>query len=279
MTKPKANKQSSTTYLAPYNPFFIALNGITTLFSVALSVGIVLLLINAALNMASFNIRSDNQNVGTQMGDFLNQLASLSSAQIVTAAIVTTIIAIFTIVVGAMIHGIQSYTAMRIAKNKTVTIGEAFSAVLSQFGNYILLFLLINVKVFLWSLLLIIPGIIAFYRYAFSGIVFFDKGLRLNAAIKESNRLTKGGLMTLFASHTLFNIITFGYIDQIIWLASTSQLYREYTTLDKANRSKPGIHWLSWVTLALPLVLFLLAILLFITFAIVIGLSGAALNP
>lgn len=276
--KKAPSKKTTNTPIAPFNPFFTALNGITALFSGALSVGIVILVVNAVINMTSFNTSTDAQeNPASPFQDAYNQFTSLDPAALFGIGAIVLVIIAFSIVVGSMVHGIQSYTALKIAKHEKTTIGEAFSAVLSQFGNYILLYLWMNLKIFLWTLLLIVPGIIAYYRYSFAGIVFFDKGLRLDKAIQESNRLTKGGVTTLFSSHMLFNIITLGYIDLVIWIASTSQLYREYTELDAAKRDKPSIHWLSWVTIALPFVFLLLAILFFVAIAIVVGLTGGKL--
>lgn len=273
----KSTKQTDTP-VPQYNPFYVALNGITSLFSNALSVGIVILLVSAVGSMVSTVGRTDGEADQRAVENAINQVTSLSIAELSMIAGIGIVIVIFGIVVGAMLHGIQSYTAMRLAKGEKTTIGEAFNTVLGEFGNYLILYVWMNFKIFLWTLLLIVPGIIAYYRYSFAGVVFFDKKLRSEQAIKESNRLTKGGLMTLFASHALFNIITLGYIDRVISMASVSELYREYTALDVAKKSKPGIHWLSWVTLSLPFVLLSMLIFFAVILAVIIGLSGAAIT-
>jgi len=275
MSTPKQKK--TTTPPPAINPFFTTLNGISALFTTALSAGIVILLINAVSSSTALNSsESDSPDeIRTIVTNFFSQpLIDQLPVYGLMLIIIT-----FSIVVGTMIHGIQSYTALKLSKNEKTTIGEAFNATLSNFGNYLLLYVWLNIKTFLWTLLLIIPGIIAYYRYSFAGIVFFDKDLRLNAAIKESSRLTKGGLMTLFSSQTLFNMMTLYYIDLVVWTASVSQLYRSYTELDKTGQPKPPVHWLSWVTLALPFVgLLVIALLLAFLFAIV-GLSGITTAP
>ena len=269
-----APKKKSDSPLTPYNPFFIALNGITLLFSNALSVGIVILVISALTGMISY--RGDESQFKDK-NDFVHYMSSLSSTEILLIIGVLIIIVTFSIVVGAMMHGIQSYTAMRLAKSEKTTIGEAFNTVLGQFGGYLLLYVWMNIKIFLWTLLLIVPGIIAYYRYTFAGVIFFDKNLHREAAIKESNRLTKGGIVTLLSSNLLFNLLTLGYISRVISIATTSELYREYTALDAAKRPKPAIHWLSWVSLALPFVILAVVLFFIISIAVVIGVTGGLL--
>ncbi len=257
------------------NPFFITLNGITRLFSMATSVGIVILLIGAATTMISVLYRADDANDSNPLQ---SSVQAIDPQQLPLVVGVVAIIVLFSLVVSAMLHGIQSYTALRVARSEQTTIGEAFNTVLGQFGGYLWLYIWMNIKIFLWSLLLIVPGIIAFYRYSFAGVVFFDKGLRGDAAIKESNRLTKNGLMTIFASQLLFNLITLGYISSVVAVASTSELYREYTALEAAKREKPPVHWLSWFSLALPFILIVGVLLFVLMIAVVVGLTGAALT-
>ena len=268
-TKPKKTVDSQP--LEPINPFFVAVNGITLLFSSALSVGIVILLINAVNSTLSFFQEDLDTDKATKS---FETIASRPQDLFFAAVIVLVIIAFITIV-SAMLHGIAAYTSSRLARGEKVTIGDAFYAVLETFGSYLIFFVWMNIKIFLWTVLFIVPGIFAYYRYSFAGIVFFDKDLKREQAIKESIRLTKGGRMTIFSSQLLFNMITFGYIDQIISLATNTELYRTYTALDKANQEKPGIHWLSWLSLAIPFILFSIALVFIVGIALIIGLSGA----
>ena len=56
-----------------------------------------------------------------------------------------------------------------------------------------------NVFIFLWSLLLIIPGIIKSYSYAMTPYILVDKPeLSANEAIEESMRLMSGHKFDLF---------------------------------------------------------------------------------
>lgn len=77
-----------------------------------------------------------------------------------------------------------------------------FSDLFSQFGRFgdgFLLGLLSSIFIFLWSLLLVIPGIIASYRYAMAPYILFENpGMRPNDAIKASKELMRGNKWRLF---------------------------------------------------------------------------------
>jgi hypothetical protein len=268
-TKTAQLKENNT--MDPLNPFFTTLNGISVLFASAISVGIVLLLINAVSSMLSFSRDDTNfDEINKSVERVIN-----SPQDFIVPGLLALVIIVFAIVVSAMIHGISSYTAAQLSRGNKVTIGTAFYTVLENFGNYLILYVWMNVKIFLWTLLFIIPGIFAYYRYTFAGIVFFDKDLRHEHAIKESIRLTKGGRMTIFASQFLFNTITFQYITTVVDLAANSQLYRIYKDLDNNKTAKPDVHWLSWLTLAIPFLLILigmvLAVIAIVSFAVAGG--------
>lgn len=69
----------------------------------------------------------------------------------------------------------------------------------SRFGDSLVLFLLIDIFIFLWSLLLVIPGIIKMYSYSMSWFVLHDRpDLTGNEARKRSMYLMKGHKWRLF---------------------------------------------------------------------------------
>ena len=99
-------------------------------------------------------------------------------------------------------------------------------------------------------------------RYSLAKVAFFDekKPLRGNAAVKESLALTKGAWLTTFASQVLFSIITLGMLSRLVETAAQSVLYRQLSELTHNNEPKPAAHPLSWFTLFLPFLLFVLLI-------------------
>ena len=253
------------------NPFKATLDGLNLFFAQAQSVAITLLVVSAL--MVAFNaiMPSPAPNNGSTAADgdaFMRSLAALSMVQIITGVGIIFVICLFILVAWAMLHGIQSYTAARLARGHTVTVNEAFNAVLERFGSYLIMVIWMNLKIAFWSLLFIVPGIIAHYRYSFAGILFFDKDLRANAALKESSRLAKTRLLTVFSSQFLFNAVTLGLITNLVIPASLSILYKKFTDIDDGKSVAPKTHPLAWVGLGIAILITLLyiALILLLTF-------------
>jgi hypothetical protein len=269
------SKQKNISKLKPLNPFSITIEGLTLLFSRAQSVAIMLVIVSVVAAVFGYVTPSPVPNEGKTAADgnafFANLVSTLTPGTIIIGVSVLFIICLFILVASTMLHGIQSYTIAQLAHGKTVTLKEAFNAVLEQFGRYFILIVWMNVRIGLWALLFIVPGIIAYYRYSFAGPLFFDKKLRGDAALRESSRLTERGLLTIYASQLLFNIITFFYGNNLIVPSSLSVLYREYTALDTSSTPKPKPHAMSWVALLLPFLMFTVLILLVILLSLLSG--------
>lgn len=93
---------------------------------------------------------------------------------------------------------------LKAAKNENPHFSEMFSK-MSQFGTAFVTNLLIGIFVFLWSLLLIIPGIIASYSYSMAYFVLAEHPeLSALEAIKESKRIMKGHKWELFVLQLSF---------------------------------------------------------------------------
>lgn len=74
-----------------------------------------------------------------------------------------------------------------------------FDGFRSEYGKYLGTLLLESIYTLLWSLLLVIPGIIKSYSYSMTYFVMKDKPqLKYDAAIEESMRLMQGHKMQLF---------------------------------------------------------------------------------
>jgi uncharacterized membrane protein len=260
----------------PLNPFSITTHGVMLLFSRTQGVAMLFVVLCALSVAFNFVTPTPSNARDSSSSDAVKHILSLPPSSLIVGGLVIFVIALFILVVSTMLHGISSYTVVRLAKGNKASLPEAFNAVLGRFGRYFLLYLWMNVKIALWSLLFIVPGIIAFYRYSFAGPLFFDdeKHLEGEAALKESTRLTHGGLLTLFASQFLFNLVTLFYIDKLITPASLAVLYGEYTALDARNVSKPKAHILSWLALLLPFALLLALFILSFLFVLIVAVVG-----
>ena len=268
------------------NPFFVATDGLELLFKRALSVAILMIVLSlfgvfGQLPQTLSDLRmsgdaSHRQEIDykytAQYMDIKRTVTNLDAGEWVTIGVVVTILLLIVIFIGTVLSGISDYTAARLARGKTTTLGEALRAVFARFFGYLWLQILIGIKVFLWTLLLVVPGIIMAIRYSLSGPAFFDKKLGAQTATKYSANITKGAWITIFASHTLFNIITLGLIQPLLQPGSSAVLYGQLDAYKEKDIEKPSAHALSWLTLLLPVVLGIFA---FIGLALLIYTSNS----
>ena len=119
-----------------------------------------------------------------------------------------------------------------------------------MFPRVLFLIILQIVLIFLWSLLLVIPGIIAAYRYSFAVYVMIDHPeMSAMDCLRESKRLTngyKGQLFLLDLSFIFWFLLTMipvvGYIAQVYvtpYMESARVLY--YEQIRALQDGKPAI--------------------------------------
>lgn len=269
---------SKTTPKAKYenNPFFVAANGLTLMFDMARGVLIFLVV----LSFLSFGFDSSKPDLSqtNSWQSTVNQIAHTTSdwqpSDWALAGFAVIIVAFAVIMVSALFSGVSSYTSAQLARGKKVNFAEAFRVAFEHLWSFLWLHVIISVKLFLWTLLFILPGIYFAFRYSLAQTAFFDerKNLRGNAAIAESLRLTQGAWVTTFASNMLFNGLTFGGFIGVISVGVNAVLYRQFDALGK--KPKPAPHWLSWVTVAIPIAVVLLVIAFVISLVIGIVVAG-----
>ncbi|MDH4422893.1 MULTISPECIES: DUF975 family protein [Bacillus] len=93
------------------------------------------------------------------------------------------------------------YLALNIIREKQASIGNIFIWFTAgkRFLKSFLVYLLVNLYLFLWTLLLIIPGIIKSFSYAMTYFIINDHPeYSLNQAITESRRMMDGHKMEYF---------------------------------------------------------------------------------
>lgn len=226
------------------NPFFVAAEGIKLFFVNAMGIAILLVILSA---LSSINPADLGSSSSTQSGS-----GAVNPAVIIGVAVLVVIASIAIIIIGTIISGITSYSAAKVSHNETATLKEAWQATWQNFGSYLWLQAIIVFKVAAWSLLFIIPGVIMYYRYSLANIAFFDKGVRGNAAIKESLTLTKGSWLLTFSSQLLFTIATLGTLSKLVAAGATAVLYRQFQVTPQEER--PKAHGLSIATLILAII-------------------------
>lgn len=244
------------------NPFFIATNGLELLFTRAQSVGIAFAILAGLSFLASVPSYFVNSNNAESSSSTQGTTATIPNIPVEFWAILASLIVVAIVIgffIGLIIRGTADYASAQLARNKTVTLGEALRGLFANFWGYAWVMIVMNVKLFLWFLLLVIPGFIMSIRYSLAGVMYFDKQLKGSSASTQSAALTKGAWLTTYASHTLLNVITLGAIQGLLVPGTNAVLYRQ---LRAAGENKPKAHILSWLTLFIPFILVGLVLLL-----------------
>lgn len=104
---------------------------------------------------------------------------------------------------GPAAWGLSKYMLdfFRNKKTEITTLFEGFS----YFGKAFVLLILMGVKIFLWTLLFIVPGIIATFRYSQAFYILIDHPeYSANQCLKESSQMMKGNKWKLFCLELSF---------------------------------------------------------------------------
>lgn len=103
-----------------------------------------------------------------------------------------------------------------LVRGSEASVGKMFDGY-KQWGRVFFTYILMYIYIILWSMLLIIPGIIKEFSYAMTPYILKDNPeLSYNAAIEESMRMMKGNKARLFWLYLSFigwfilSILTFG---------------------------------------------------------------------
>ena len=120
------------------------------------------------------------------------------------------------------------YYLVNFVRGKKVTKDDIFAVIKEKWLAIIVASILIGIFVTLWSLLLIIPGIIAAIAYSMTLFIIVDNDLNGLEAIKKSKEMMKGykgkyfGLMLSFIGWMILSVFTFGIL--YIWLLPYMEL-------------------------------------------------------
>lgn len=119
---------------------------------------------------------------------------------------------------------------LNLIRSDKAKLGDLFKG-FNNFGRAFLAYLLMMLFIFLWALLLIIPGIIAAIRYSQTFYIIADNpNIRAIDAIRESKRMMEGNkwkyfkLQLSFIGWALLSVLTLGIGS--LWL--TQYMYASY---------------------------------------------------
>ena len=126
------------------------------------------------------------------------------AALLMVSALVLLIIAIVQFIIGSFVSlGLARYN-LNLIDGKEATVGQIFCHS-SIWGKAVWLRLRMNIFIFLWSLLLIIPGIIKSYSYSMAGFIMSENPeMSAKEAMEVSMGMMKGNKWRLFCLQLSF---------------------------------------------------------------------------
>lgn len=161
-----------------------------------------------------------------------------------TTFVFATVLVIISLLVGGLMNlGIVDYF-QRLNYQQRAPMSVLFSHV-SQYKEAFLANLLIYIYITLWSILFIIPGVIAAYSYSMTFFIMQENpGISAGQAMKASRRLMRGHKMELFFIELSFlgwailSLLTFGigYFFLNPYFVATKTAY--YDSIRVLNRPK-----------------------------------------
>lgn len=151
--------------------------------------------------------------------------------------------------VGVLLSGLLSFGCaaffLDLVKTKQSAIGTFFGGIFQKFFKRWGASLLIGLYTLLWTLLLIIPGIVKGYAYAMTPYIMIEKpDMGINDAITKSRQLMKGHKWKLFlldlsfTGWMLLGVVTLGIAYVYVlpyYFAARAQFYKE---VKKASASR-----------------------------------------
>jgi uncharacterized membrane protein len=127
------------------------------------------------------------------------------------------------ILAGPMAVGLAIFD-LNISRGKDVQVEQIFEGFKRNFGNYIAAHLLMTLFIFLWMLLLIIPGIVAAISYSMTFFIMADddnidpmEALKKSKAMMNGNKLKYFRMVLRLFGLGLLCILTLGI--GFLWLA------------------------------------------------------------
>jgi len=261
------------------NPFTLAFGAMTRIFDtnavwaiVFVVVGIFGAIWQIVGNLASL-VPSSSTDTATSTSSA--PLTSGESTALVAIIIVVAVIALVFFVIGIVVQvyleGMFAYVALQSEKGKPVGFGEAFRAVTKRFWRLLGAKLLAGLKIFLWTLLFIIPGIIAAFRYALLSYVIMDEpetNKGIGASHTRTKTIVKGRLIEVFGLSFATGIIP--VVGGLLQLVGGAAQYNQLAESYDSKAARPAKHWLNYIgfiVIGLLLVMFAGFLALLVAFA------------
>jgi hypothetical protein len=157
---------------------------------------------------------------------FSSKLGSIASIAIYVILGILALAAIIIAVYAYLVAQVGTYLLIK-NKDSDPKIWPTFKVARSQAISFFETNALASIFIFLWALLLIVPGIMMAIYYNFVAMIFIFEGLKNKAAMRRSKELVKGKWWPVFG-----RLFIFGFTIWLI-LAIPAMFIEEKSTADK----------------------------------------------
>lgn len=175
---------------------------------IAILAGFIVLLLGGSVSPATFsytvNVDVSDTSSALDLGNSASLLPDWIPAVATVMLVAAIIYAILYFVVGSVIAIGYAKFNLDVVDHGDVKMGTIFSC-MHMWKTAVVTRLLTSLIIFLWSLLLIIPGIIASYSYAMTDYILAENpDMKATEAMKASKEMMKGNRFRLFCLELSF---------------------------------------------------------------------------
>lgn len=179
--------------------------------------------------------------------DEMNYSPEVIALIVSVIAIILVFILAINILIQTFLTGLFTHVALESDAGRHATLRGAIDAVVARFRRLFLAQLLASLKILGWTLLFIIPGIIAAFRYMLLPYVIMDESPKNKGVTASHDRvkaIVAGRKREVFGVATVAAIIpVIGVIAQYVGNAA---LYRQLQVYTDQNIEKAPVHWLNY---------------------------------
>jgi hypothetical protein len=250
------------------NPFTLTFSALSRFFNTNAGWAIALIILgvfgfignglNSVGNLAKERNTSDVGNLWVNTHSVSPEVSTIV-ALVIVGSVLFFFILIIALVVQTFFSGMFTYAALQSEAGKSVSFSEAFNATTKRFWRLLVSQFLANLKIFGWTLLFIVPGIIAGFRYQLLPYLIMsepedEKGI--SSSHEKTKKLVKGRLWELFGISFVAAIIPI--VGTILGLTGKAAHYNQLTATAHAPEKRPDIHWLNYFGLLIGLFMILI---------------------
>lgn len=249
----------------PYNsnPFTLAFDALGRLFNTNVGWAVTIIVLGLfgvfwqlLANIASLIPTDSTTTTTTQQATTASSSsATLTSGEVVGVTILVIFVVLFVaaillaiITIQIFVSGMFAYVALQSEQGRSVGFGEAFHAVAKRFWRLLGAKILADIKIFLWALLLIVPGIVAALKYSVLPYVIMDqpeatKGVR--TAHSRTKVVVKGRLIEVLGLSFAAGIIPI--VGDVLRISGGAAQYRQLAASYDHKTERPKVHWLNYL--------------------------------